>query len=197
MRIIAGTARGRRLATPARGGAVQTIRPTADRAREALFSIIAREVAGAAVADLFAGTGALGLEALSRGAASALFVDRQRQALDLIRENIDRCGFADRAAVVQRDLGRGIVLPAGTLPAAGFALVFLDPPYGKGLAQKILAELGGTAGVVAVGGLVVAEEMRGAVFAQHYGPLCLQEQRCYGDTGFWFFRVRHPMGPNP
>lgn len=187
MRIIAGTARGRRLATPPKGGGVQTIRPTADRAREALFSIIGTEVVGATVLDLFAGTGALGLEALSRGAHAALFIDWQRLALEIVRRNIVLCGFAAQATVVKRDLARGLLSLQPLAPAPGFSLVFLDPPYGRQLAEKALAELG-QGGLVAAGALVVAEEDAGAAFAETYGILHQEDRRRYGDTGFWFYR---------
>jgi len=191
VRIIAGTARGRRLVTPARGSGAQSIRPTADRAREALFSIIGAEVMGGAVLDLFAGTGALALEALSRGAASALLVDRGHQALEIVRRNIALCGFADRALVLKRDLARGLAPLRQAAPPTGFDLVFLDPPYGQGLGQQVLAELADS-GLVAPAGLVVAEEASGAVFADRYGGLVLRDHRRYGDTGFWLFRPESP-----
>jgi len=185
LRIIAGSARGRRLCTPARGD--RRIRPTADRAREALFSIIGPEVVGAAVVDLYAGTGALGLEALSRGAASALFVDLHNDPLGLIGKNIELCGFSERSCLVRRDLTKGLFFLAQLAPAEGFDLVFIDPPYGKGLAMMALTELGRLE-LLAGKALVVAEEDSSAVFAESYQGLRLFDQRRYGDTGFWLFR---------
>lgn len=185
MRIIAGTAKGRRLQTPAKNS--RRIRPTADRAREALFSIIGPEVVGATVVDLYAGTGALGLEALSRGAGSALFVDLHNESLTLIGKNIELCGFSERSRVVRRDLTKGLSFLEQTAPTAGYDLIFIDPPYGKELASKALADLNRLA-VVAQGGLVIAEEESGAVFAERCQNFRLCDQRRYGDTGFWLFR---------
>lgn len=182
MRIVAGTAKGRRLKTPH----TQAIRPTADRAREALFSILGLRVAGARVADLFAGTGALGLEALSRGAAAAIFVDYQPAALDLIRENIILCGFSDRSRVLKRDLRKGLFCLRDIAGPAGFDLVFLDPPYGRGLAEQTVIELG-QGGIVAQGGLVIVEEQSRASLPAPCGRLRLADVRRYGDTGFWLY----------
>src|SRR5512136_2612918 len=119
MRVIAGTARGRKLLCPPG----RAVRPTPDRVREALFSILGEAVPGARVADLFAGTGALGLEALSRGAASALFVEKDRRTAELLRRNLQECGFSGRAEVVAGD---SVTLLARGLPG-GADLLFLDP----------------------------------------------------------------------
>ncbi|MDA8166056.1 MAG: 16S rRNA (guanine(966)-N(2))-methyltransferase RsmD [Desulfobacteraceae bacterium] len=185
MRIIAGTARGRRLAAPARTKGKPPIRPTADRAREALFSILGPAVAGARVLDLFAGTGALGLEALSRGAAYAVFVDRNREAVALIRENIRLCGFDDRALLIQRDLAKGLGFLA-ELAAPDFSLVFFDPPYGTGMAARLVVELKKGKGL-ATGAIVVAEDAPGEELPQASGTLRLFDRRRYGDTGFWLY----------
>ena len=132
MRIVGGEFRGRPLATPRS----QSIRPTSDRTREAVFNVLAHRfgdrLEGARVLDLFAGTGALGLEALSRGAASCLFIEESSEGRGLIRENVETFGLTGRTKIFRRDataLG-----PAGTVPAAG--LVFADPPYGKGLGER-------------------------------------------------------------
>ncbi|MFC1512845.1 16S rRNA (guanine(966)-N(2))-methyltransferase RsmD [Thermodesulfobacteriota bacterium] len=185
MRIIAGTAKGRRLYTPAKSS--RRIRPTADRSREALFSIIGQEVVGAAVLDLYAGTGALGLEALSRGAGSALFVDLHNEALGLIGKNIELCGFSERSRIIRRDVTKGLFFLEQTAPVTGFDLVFIDPPYGKELASKALADLASMT-LLAKDGLVIAEEESGAEFAEAYQGLRLFDRRRYGDTGFWLFR---------
>lgn len=135
MRIVAGALKGRRLSSPKDN----RIRPTSDRLRESLFNRLAHrddfDIAGARVADLFAGTGALGLEALSRGAAEAVFVEQSRAAIRLIRDNIAALGLEDRARVLAVDARK---LPAAASP---FNLVFLDPPYGKGLLPPALAAL--------------------------------------------------------
>ena len=129
MRIVGGRLRGRALAAPKS----QAIRPTADRLRESLFNILTNAyddpISGARVLDLFAGTGALGLEALSRGAASCTFVEKDRAALDILRRNIDRLGAGDRAEI------RAQAVEHAPPPPRPCDLVMLDPPYGAGLAQ--------------------------------------------------------------
>src|SRR3954453_1442250 len=135
MRIVGGRLRGRVLAAPRS----QTIRPTAGRLREALFNILQHgygdPVTGARVLDLFAGTGALGIEALSRGASFALFVDDGIEARALLRQNSESLGLGGTSRIFRRDATR--LGPAH--PLEPFSLVFLDPPYGKGLAEKALA----------------------------------------------------------
>lgn len=187
MRIISGTARGRKLFTPARTAGRGVIRPTADRAREALFSILGSAVDGARVLDLFAGTGALGLEALSRGADSALFVDFLPEALGLIRRNIEICGFTAASQVLVRDLQGGLKLPTPLLPAGGFSLVFFDPPYGQGLGLLMLRDLV-SGGMIAPKATVVAEDVAKAEYPATINGLQLFDQRRYGDTGFWLYR---------
>jgi len=153
MRIVAGAWRGRRLAAPV-GAAT---RPTADRARQALFDVLTHApFAGRAVLhdarvlDAFAGTGALGLEALSRGAAEAVFIEQDRAALATLRANIATCRAEARARVIVADV---LISPRAAAPAG---LVFLDPPYGKGLVPGALAALA-AAGWIAPGALVVAK----------------------------------------
>src|SRR5213082_3795928 len=137
MRIVGGRLRGRALAAPKS----QAIRPSADRLREALFNILVHAygdpITGARVLDLFAGTGALGIEAISRGAAFALFIDNGTEARALLRNNVEALGLGGMTKVFRRDatsLG-----PAH--PMEPFSLVFLDPPYGRGLADRALASL--------------------------------------------------------
>lgn len=191
MRIIGGIARGRKLSGP--GGSANRIssrgseiRPTADRAREALFSILAASVVDCHVIDLFAGTGALGLEAVSRGALSALFVDNSKRSLDLVRKNIIACGFERNCTVVKRDLRKGMGFLGEIVPAAGFGVVFTDPPYGL-YGREILAALGGS-GIVAPDGLVVCEDSSGREYEKSVGDLEMTDYRRYGDTGFWIYR---------
>ena len=131
MRIISGTARGRKLREPSGND----IRPTTDMVKESIFNIIQFDVEGRKVLDLFAGTGQLGIEALSRGAASAVFVDSKQDAVKLVRENLIHCGFEDNVQVLPRDaLG---FLEGGEK----FDLIFVDPPYGSGLAEKTLTKI--------------------------------------------------------
>ncbi len=157
MRIIAGRNRGLRLASVGKGDTAAHLRPTTDRVRESLFNVLmggahGDPISGARVLDLFAGTGALGLEALSRGAAQVTFVDDGPKALGLIRQNIKLCRAGDDTAVMRRNATR-----LGDNPGAPFDLVFLDPPYGKGLGEKALGAAR-TGGWLADGALVVVEE---------------------------------------
>ena len=164
------------------------IRPTADRAREALFSIIKQEVKGAAVLDLYAGTGALGLEALSRDAQRAVFVDNNPQALQLIGKNIELCGFSDRTLVLKRDLSKGLYFLAKQLPEIRFSVIFIDPPYRKGLSATMLHEIEKT-NLLSSDVLVVVEDEAHSELPSRVTELNLVDQRRYGDTGFWFYRL--------
>src|SRR6202007_3461540 len=137
MRVVGGRLRGRNLASPAS----QAIRPTADRLRESVFNILIHgyddPIEGARVLDLFAGTGALGIEAVSRGAAFALFVDNGAEARALLRNNVEALALGGVTKVYRRDASN--LGPAH--PIEPFSLVFLDPPYAKKLAEKALASL--------------------------------------------------------
>ena len=135
MRIISGLSRGRKLATP-KG---QALRPTSDRVKESIFNILGERVNGKIVLDLFAGTGNLGIEALSRGAKRALFVERGRQAIRLIRKNLSQFGMEEHSEIIPKDVNRAI----GILKERGesFDLILMDPPYEKGLIQKTLSKL--------------------------------------------------------
>ena len=137
MRVVGGRLRGRALASPKS----KAIRPTADRLRESLFNILVHSfgdpVTGARVLDLFAGTGALGIEALSRGAAFALFVDEGAEARALLRENVAALGLGGSSRIFRRDATK--LGPAH--PVAPFSLIFLDPPYGEGLGEAALPRL--------------------------------------------------------
>ena len=178
MRVIAGRYRGRSLRAP-RGTAT---RPTSDRVREALFSMLV-SVEGARVLDLFAGTGALGIEALSRGAASAVFVERDRAALASLRANLAGLDLAEPLAQVRE---RDALLAVQGAVTAGerFDLVFLDPPYAlaETLAPKLADAL---AGLVARDGRAVVESGRRAPLPL---PLPLERERRYGDTSIRIHR---------
>jgi 16S rRNA (guanine966-N2)-methyltransferase len=153
MRIVGGRLRGRLLAAPTS----QAIRPTADRLRESLFNILVHAygdpIADARVLDLFAGTGALGLEALSRGAAFALFIDEGAEARALLRENVATLGLGGITRIFRRDATR--LGPAH--PIEPFALAFLDPPYGHGLAEQALVSAR-AGGWLAPGAMMIVEE---------------------------------------
>ncbi len=188
MRITGGRARGHRLTLP--GRATGGIRPTSDRVREALFSILGARVADSMVLDLFAGTGALGMEAISRGARHAVFVDRSPAALEVIRTNLGRCFPDPPASLLRLDLARRGALARLTawMPAGvRFDLVFLDPPYKKNLAQPVL-EMVDNAGILTPGALVVAEEERNQKLPPATRRLQLVDQRRYGGTGLWIYQ---------
>jgi 16S rRNA (guanine966-N2)-methyltransferase len=184
MRIVGGRLRGRALAGPKSAA----IRPTADRLRESLFNILAHAygdpAAGARVLDLFAGTGAVGLEAVSRGAAFALFVDDGAEARALIRANVEQLGLGGVTRIFRRDATR-----LGPVhPVEPFSLVFADPPYGRGLAEKALAAAR-EGGWLAPDGLVVVEEAVDAKFSAPQG-FEQMERRGYDDTELIFLRYR-------
>lgn len=183
MRIVGGAFRGRALAAPRS----DAIRPTTDRAREALFNILEHRftgsIEGARVLDLFAGTGALGLEALSRGGAYCVFVEEGAEARGLIRDNVEALGLQGRTRVFRRDATR--LGAAGTL--APFSLLFADPPYGKGLGgQALRSALDG--GWLAPGALCVVEESATAAFDPG-ADFAVVEERAYGGTAVRFLRA--------
>lgn len=183
MRIVGGRLRGRTLTGPK----TDAIRPTADRLRESLFNILIHgygdPVTGARVLDLFAGTGALGLEAMSRGAAFALFVDDGAEARALIRGNVEALGLGGTTRIFRRDAGR----LGAAHPVEPFSLVFVDPPYGKGLAEMALASAR-EGGWLLPDALIVVEE---AASAFQVPPGFEEvERRAYDDTEFTFLRVQ-------
>ena len=183
MRIVGGQFRGRPLATPRD----HAIRPTTDRAREAVFNVLAHRFAdkleGARVLDLFAGTGALGLEALSRGAAFALFVDDRAEARALLRANVEALGAGGASKIYRRDATR---LGSPT-PLDPFTLVFADPPYGHGLAERALISAK-TGGWLVSQALAVVEEAADAPFVAPDDFVEL-ERRTAGDTMLIFLRL--------
>ncbi len=187
MRIIAGEFRGRPLAAPAS----MAVRPTADRTRQSVFNILSAHIEwpGGRVLDLFAGTGALGLEALSRGAAFCLFVDNSAQGRALLRENIERLDLTGRARIWRRDatdLGR----PGALAP---FDLAFADPPYAKGLGERAAAALAQDGWLIPQG-LLVLEEL-GNCLPESLPGFHLLDRRQFGDTAVGFFRFLGEAGP--
>lgn len=176
MRVVGGRFRGRNL----KGPSTDVVRPTSDRLREALFNILAHSYddpcADARVIDLFAGTGALGFEALSRGAKFALFVDESTEGRALTRENVEQLGLGGETKIFRRDATKLGPMP----PQDFFTLAFLDPPYNKGLAPLALASLR-DGGWLARDALCVVEEASDAVVEAVEG-FALLEKRAYGDT---------------
>jgi 16S rRNA (guanine966-N2)-methyltransferase len=183
MRVVGGRLRGRNLASPAS----REIRPTADRLRESVFNILIHAygdpIQGARVLDLFAGTGALGIEAVSRGAAFALFVDNGTEARALLRNNVEALGLGGVTKVFRRDATN----LGAAHPVEPFSLAFLDPPYGKGLAGQALVSLR-DGGWLTKEALVVVEEAKAAGFTAPEGFAEL-ERRAYDDTEFVFLRA--------
>lgn len=181
MRIIAGRFKGLRLPSPRSPG----LRPTTDRAREAIFSAIGPLVEGARVLDLFAGTGAFGLEALSRGAMSALFVDKDRRTIVSISETVKSLGIEKEALVMCTSASRAL----GKLAAqqAAFRIIFLDPPYRDDVAGKLILDPS-FLDLLEVGGLVIVE--RGSRTPGYHVPCELVRifERRYGDTSVEMFR---------
>jgi pantetheine-phosphate adenylyltransferase len=185
VRIIAGTLKSRRLATPGFPG----LRPTSDKLRETLFNVIAPRVAGANVLDGFAGTGALGIEALSRGAAHVTFVDADRRAIALVGENVRRCGVADRCVII---LGR-LIEDSRRLATAPFDLILLDPPYAE---RDLAAVLNAAAAVLAQRGLVVLEHARRREGPESAGTLTRTRRVTSGDSVLAFYE-RGPQRGDP
>lgn len=186
MRVIAGTAKGTRLAAP-KG---REVRPTLDRVREALFSILTPRIEGARFLDLFAGTGANGIEALSRGAASATFVDNDSRSLDVVRRNLEATHLAGKAQIRRLDLPRGL----STLSREGvrYDVVFIDAPFGLARdnpdAYGQLLEALSAAALLAEDGIVVVEHDSGVSLPASIGALtCFREAR-YGGTALALFR---------
>jgi len=189
MRIIGGSARGRRLKAP-KGRAV---RPTSDRVKEALFNILPRDLGGLSVLDLFAGSGNLTIEALSRGAARATLVDFSSQSARAIRENLTASGVSDRARILTLPVVRALRLLARQRES--FDVIFLDPPYERGLAAAALRALGDGA-LLRPTGVVIAEHSVRDNLDEVYGALALEDRRRYGGTVLSFYRTRDREASN-
>ncbi|AQV00237.2 16S rRNA (guanine(966)-N(2))-methyltransferase RsmD [Desulfococcus multivorans] len=175
LRIISGRLRGRKL-LPIRGNAV---RPTSDRVREAIFNIIGRNIAEARVLDLFAGTGAMGIEALSRDARSAIFIDNRKASVAAVRKNLEHLGLTERSRVVLWDIDRN--LNCLTPHEPDIHLVFMDPPYHKNLIGPALFHLRQRR-ILAPGALVVVEHAASEPLPEQLSGYDLSDQRKYGKT---------------
>jgi 16S rRNA (guanine966-N2)-methyltransferase len=205
LRIISGFAKGLRLKSP-QG---RTIRPTSDRAREALFNIIGDQIREAFVLDLFAGTGALGFESLSRGAQHVTFIDNSPDSLNLIKKNLQLVqqalanslasgshppddlplAFCPPTLVIKYDLGKGGFFKKKLwkdIPSH-YDVVFLDPPYAKGLSLQTLMYLDGS-DFLNRGGIVVAEDTPATDLPVIFNSFKMIDKRRYGDTGFWIYK---------
>jgi 16S rRNA (guanine(966)-N(2))-methyltransferase RsmD len=184
MRVIAGEAKGRRL----HGVRGQTVRPTADRVKEALFSILGSrfDLSGIAVLDLYAGSGGVGIEALSRGAAQVTFVEQHAPTCRVLRENLALCGFAEKSTVLCAPVRRALRMLAERDERYQGALI--DPPYGRGLAAESLSQLSSLP-VLDSGAWVVAEHHADDALETEYGFLRLTHTRRYGKTCLSLFQA--------
>ena len=187
MRITGGTVRGRKLA-PLKG-AGEIIRPTSDRVREALFNILAQKVINSKILDLYAGTGALGIEALSRGAEFAVFVDQSKEAAQLIHANLLTCFPQPKASFLHHRLPTPHIrhqLDKKFFPQITFDLIFMDPPYRQGLAEQTL-QMVEDAHLLAPQGVIVVEEHHNVQLPEHTGTLLQTDHRQYGETAIWIY----------
>jgi 16S rRNA (guanine(966)-N(2))-methyltransferase RsmD len=181
LRVIAGELRGRRIEVPKRSD----IRPTYDRVRESLFSIIGPRMEGARVLDLFAGTGSLGIESLSRGARSATFVERDPDVASVLALNIERLGLKPESTVLRQAVGAFLKRRSS---ATRFDIVFADPPYDSGLAERVLEMLGSWDGL-SPDSLVVVEHRAGTELPARSGRLAAVRKERYGTIEVEFFEV--------
>ena len=181
IRVIGGEKRGFRLAVPSGGD----LRPTSNRVREALFDILSHKIPRARVLDLFAGTGAIGIEALSRGAGHCRFIEKSRAVLATLKRNLEVCDLTSRASILQGEIPRAL----SRLPELEtFDLVFVDPPYGQNIGERVLRALGQT-GLLHPRSVVVLEHRKTAPPLPRVGPLSLGRSARYGDTILSFFSL--------
>ena len=183
MRVIAGTYKSRILKS-LKG---LSLRPTSDRLRETLFNVLAPHISGSRFVDLFAGTGAIGVEALSRGAAEAVFIENHAPSVALIKKNLESLGITKDATILAADALRGLAqLAAGKSP--GYDIVFLDPPYAAAADYFRVLEFLGTADLLAPGGLVVSEHRRSFDLPEAAGTLSRFRVLKQGDAALSFYR---------
>jgi 16S rRNA (guanine966-N2)-methyltransferase len=177
MRIISGELKGRRLKAPDWPG----LRPTSDKLRETLFNVLGPSVRGARVLDAYAGSGAVGIEAISRGAAHVTFVERDRRAADLIAANLAHCGVTDRYAIIRVDFARAEPQLAGE-----FDILFLDPPYGN---AELESALSAAALLSSDDAQVIVEHAKRDAPAKQVGKLALTRDLMSGDSGLAFYAI--------
>ncbi len=179
MRVITGTARGRRLRTLEGND----VRPTTDRVKEAVFSVIQFDIEGRRILDLFAGSGQMGIETLSRGASEAVFVDSSPDSIAVVRDNLRTCGLNGAAVVVQGDALSYLAPRAGRRE---FDFAFLDPPYGRGILQSALPAV---AAVMKPGGAIICESPSDEALPESVGEFSVDRQYRYGRIKVTFYRV--------
>jgi 16S rRNA (guanine966-N2)-methyltransferase len=195
MRIIAGTFRSRQL----KSLKSLALRPTSDRLRESLFNVLAERIPGCRFLDLFAGTGAVGIEALSRGAAEADFIENHPPAVALIQKNLDSLGIRGATRILKLDALRGLQrLAAEYTPGSpSFDIVFLDPPYAAADEYRRILTFLSSAPFLAPGALIIAEHRRSFALPEELGLLERVRVLRQGDASLSFFRVRPPVNPGP
>lgn len=181
MRVITGTAKGKRLKAP-RG----KIRPLSDQAKEALFNILQNKISDAYFLDLFAGTGSVGIEALSRGATLSIFVEIDKRTVNVIRENLENCGLADRAEVYALDVIRALRILKRK--AAKFDIIFLGAPYDSPNLEKALVKLSETE-ILKSDGILIAEHRKQHKMQEQYGKLKVLRDVRYGETMLSFYGI--------
>ena len=181
MRVITGSARGRKLETLAG----EAVRPTTDRVKEALFSILQFQLEGRRVLDLFAGSGQLGVEALSRGAAAAVFVDSSRPSVETVKRNLLGTGLSGKGRVVQASASDFLTGPCGL-----FDVALLDPPYGKGLLQEVLPLV---AERMNPGGVILCESPLTEELPSDAGSFAIQREYRYGKIKLTLYRRKEPV----
>jgi 16S rRNA (guanine966-N2)-methyltransferase len=179
MRVTGGIGRGRRLQVPAGSG----VRPTSDKVKQALFNILGDRIIDASFLDLFAGAGGIGIEALSRGAGSVVFVDSSRESLAVINKNIERMGFEKRAQVVPAGAESFLKKTSGP-----YDIVFLDPPYAEEM--QPLLDLIAASGIVKTDGIVVAEHYKKQQSPEKANRFTLYREARYGDTVLAFYKLQ-------
>ncbi|HXG68374.1 MAG TPA: 16S rRNA (guanine(966)-N(2))-methyltransferase RsmD [Blastocatellia bacterium] len=182
MRVISGIYKGRKLRTLAG----QAVRPTSDRLRETLFNILAPVIPGSRFLDLCAGSGAVGIEALSRGASRVTFVDQSRRACSVIQSNLASLGVEDEAVIINRDALSALKRFAAE--SAQFDIIFFDPPYASEMYAQVMPLLA-TGGVLADSGIVIAEHRAKTPLAAEYGNLKAYRQVKQGESSLTFFRI--------
>jgi len=184
MRIIGGTVRGKSLAS-FRG---MSIRPTTDKVREAIFNILSQPFSFKTVLDLFAGTGAMGIEALSRGAETAVFVDNDPKAVKLVKKNLELCRFTGRAKIINMDVQSALTF--ANKKREGFDLIFIDPPYLKSLTAVVLNYIADKK-LLNADGVIVAESSKRMIWEGEVKGIELFDRRRYGDTVVSFYKPKH------
>ena len=185
MQVIAGSAKGRRLVSPSHSKGAR-IRPLSHQAKEALFNILANVVGDSTFLDLFAGSGQVGIEALSRGAKISIFIESDKGAISTIRKNLDLCGFSDRAEVYAVDAKRAVQIL--DKKAASFDIIFIGAPYGHKILSEVI-ELIANSCIIKQNGYIIAEHSKRQEVAEAAGKLVKFRANNYGDTVFSFYKV--------